>query len=135
MLPMRIRPVPFSEFRRSLLAMYEPPLRAVATRRGMMHILNLIEGLGVKSTADLDTGLIARVCASAPPGQSARTLHTHLRYLRVAANFAFVNGWLKVSPFTVRPLRQWVPRLGPPAPKKWFPAPDVRRVLDLLQQD
>ncbi len=131
---MRIRPIPFPEFRTSLLAMYEPPLRAIATRRGMTHILALIEGLGVKSTADLDTGLVARVCASQPPGQSPRTLHTHLRYLRVAANYAFVNGWLKVSPFTVRPLRQWV-RLSPPAPKKWFPAADVRRVLELLQQD
>jgi len=132
---MRTRPIPFDEFRRSLLEMYEPPLRAVATRRAMTHILNLIEGLGVKSTADLDTGLIARVCASAPPGQSSRTLQAHLRYLRVMANFAVANGWLKVSPFTVRSLRQWCPRVGPPAPKKWFPAPDVRRVLDLLQED
>jgi integrase len=132
---MRMRPIPFDEFRRDLLAMYEPPLRAIATKREITHILNLVAELGVKTTADLTTGLIARVCESVPPGQSARTLQKHLRYLRVVANFAVCNGWLKVSPVTRRPLRQWVPRVGPPAPKKWFPAPDVRRVLDLLQED
>ncbi len=132
---MRTRPIPLDEFRRSLLEMYEPPFRAIGTRREVSHVLNLVAELGVKTTADLNTGLIARICESIPPGQSARTLQKKLRYLRVMANFAVVNGWLKVSPFQVRPLRAWVPRIGPPAPKKWFPAPDVRRVLDLLQED
>ncbi len=132
---MRTRPIPWNDFRTELLAMYKPPLRAIATRREVTHVLNLVAELGARTTADLDTGLIARVCESIPPGQSARTLLKHLRYLRVMANFAVNSGWLKVSPFTIRPVRQWVPRVGPPAPKKWYPAADVRRVLDLLQED
>lgn|GEM_PF-2501995 len=133
---MRTRPIPFDQFRRDyLLPMCEFPLRAIATKREMVHVLNLVAELGVKTTADLTTGLIARACESVPPGQSPRALQKHLRLLRVMANFAVCNGWLKVSPFTVRPLRAWVPRIGPPAPKKWFPAADVRRVLDLLQED
>jgi len=133
---MRIRPIPFDEFTRDhLLPMYEPPMRAIATKREIVHVLDLVAKLGVTTTADLTTGLIAQVCELVPPGQSPRTLQKHLRYLRVLCNFAVANGWLKVSPFTVRPLRQWVPRVGPPAPKKWFPATDVRRVLDLMQED
>ena len=53
---MRIRPIPFDEFRRNLLAMYEFPLRAIATKREMVHVLNLVTELGVTTTADLDTG-------------------------------------------------------------------------------
>lgn len=132
---MRTRPIPFDEFRRDLLALYEPPLRAIATKREVTHVLDLVAGLGVTSKADLSTGLIVKVCESFPPDHSARTLLKHLRYLRVAANYAVCNGWLKVSPFTIRPLRQWVPRVGPPAPKKWIHATDVRNVLELLQED
>ena len=101
----------------------------------MIHVFDLVQAHGVESSADFTTGLLARLCEAFPSERSARTLQKHLRYLRVIANHAVNNGWLKVSPFTVQPLRQWVPRVGPPAPKKWFAPQDVRRVLDLLQED
>lgn len=132
---MRTSSIPIEQFRRDFLALYQYPLRATATRREMAHVFDLVQAHGAATTADFTTGLLARVCESFPPERSARTLQKHLRYLRVIANHAVANGWLKVSPFTVRPLRQWVPRIGPPAPKKWFPPEDVRKVLDLLQAD
>src|SRR5271166_5196734 len=98
---MRTRPIPWDDFRTELLAMYKPPLRAIATRREVTHVLNLVAELGVKTTAGLDTGLIARVCEAWPPERSGRTLQKNLRYLRVMANYAVNSGWLKVSPFTI----------------------------------
>ncbi len=132
---MRTTAMPFDRFSTELLRLYDPPHRAPATRRQVKHVLELAAALGVKTTADLTCAMVAEFIERRPPGQSPRTLHTMMRVLRVIVNFAVANGWLKVSPFTIRPLRQWVPRLGPPAPKKWFPAADVRRVLDLMQED
>src|SRR5271157_225782 len=132
---MRIRPIPFPEFRDEVLHLYDPPHRATATRRQVAQVMREIAALEVKTTADLTSTLVARFVEARPPGQSPRTLHTVLRVFRAIANQAVIQGYLRVSPFALRRVSQWVGRVGPPAPKKWFPAGDVRRVLGLMEED
>lgn len=127
---MEVNPKAWAEFRADLLAIYEPPLRSLATYRAMRHAFDQIEGLGaVDTTADLTAGMVAALIKSRPAGQSPRTLLKLLRYVRIVCNYAMVSGYLVVSPFAVRPVRAWVPRLGPPIDKRHFSREDIRSVL------
>ncbi len=128
---MRIRPIPFPEFRDELLRLYDPPHRATATRRQMRSVLELVAALGVKTTADLTSAMVARFIEARPPGQSPRTLQTVLRVL----NQAVMNGYLRVSPFALRRVSQRVGRIGPPAQKKHYSRDEIRRVLTLMAAD
>src|SRR5271157_2234902 len=105
---MRTCPIPFDQFAAELLRLYDPPHRARATRRQVRQVLELVAALGVKSTADLTSALVARFIETRPPGQSPRTLQTVLRVLRVVCNNAVINGNLGVSPFSLRRVSQWV---------------------------
>jgi integrase len=129
-----MKPMRFPEFSAELLRLYQPPHRAPATRRQIEFVLNILAELGVATTADLTAGMVAQFIETRPPGHSTRTMFTYLRVLRVICNFAHANAWLKVSPFVIRPMRSWI-RLGPPAPKKWFPADAINRVLELMKRD
>lgn len=127
--------IPWPEFRSELLKLYEKPLRAPATHRAMRAVLTLAETeAAITTTAEFTTPAVARYVASRPPGLAPRTLAKELRYLRAAANYALSAGYLARSPFDARPVRSWI-RLGPPAPKLWYPPEAVRNVLDLMAQD
>src|SRR5271157_3617842 len=133
--PMRIRPIPFPEFRDEVLRLYDPPHRATATRRQIRYVLEQVAALQVKTTADLTPVLVARFVESRPPGQSPRTLQTLLRVLRGVCNNAVINGYLRVSQFALRRVSQWLGRIGPPTEKKHYSRDEIRRVLTLMASD
>jgi len=132
---MRIRPIPWDQFTAEVLRLYAAPHRATATRRQMQKVLNLVAALEVKTTADLTPALVARFIEARPPGQSPRTLQTLLRVLRGVCNNAVINGYLRVSPFALRRVSQWLGRIGPPQEKKHYSRDEIRRVLTLMASD
>ena len=132
---MRTTAIPFDRFITEVLRVYDPPHRAAATRRQMRSVLEQIARLKVKTTADLTPALVARFIESRPPGQSPRTLQTLLRVVRGICNQAVINGYLRVSPFALRRVSQWLGRIGPPAEKKHYSRDQIRRVLTLMAQD
>ncbi|MGO9114310.1 MAG: hypothetical protein ACLP9L_34270, partial [Thermoguttaceae bacterium] len=132
---MRTTAIPFDRFRDEILRLYDPPHRATATRRQVAQVMREVIALEVKTTADLTPTLVARFVESRPPGQSPRTLHTMLRVLRAICNQAVITGYLRVSPFAIRRVSQWVGRLGPPTEKKHYSRDEIRRVLTLMAQD
>jgi len=101
----------------------------------MRSVLDLLRGLEVKTTADLTPALVARFIETRPPGQSPRTLQTLLRVLRGVCNNAVINGYLRVSPFALRRVSQWLGRIGPPTEKKHYSRDEIRRVLILMAAD
>src|SRR5271157_6271763 len=105
---MRTRSIPFDQFTAEILRLYDPPHRATATRRQMRYVLEQVAAVEVKTTADLTPALVARFVESRPPGQSPRTLHSVLRVLRAICNQAVLTGYLRVSPFALRRVSQWV---------------------------
>jgi len=132
---MRTRPIPFPQFAAELLRLYDPPHRAPATRRQVRAVLEIVAALGVKTTADLTSPLVARFVEARPPGQSPRTLQTLLRVLRGVCNNAVISGYLGVSPFALRRVSQWVGRIGPPSDQKLFSRDQIKRVLTVMAAD
>jgi len=132
---MRTNAIPFDRFSAELLRLYDPPHRAAATRRQMRSVLEQVAALEVKTTADLTPALVARFIETRPPGQSPRTLQTLLRVLRGVCNNAVINGYLRVSPFALRRVSQWLGRIGPTTEKKHYSRDEIRRVLTLMAAD
>lgn len=145
--------IPWNQFKRELRSVYEPPSCAKATRAKLEQVLRGVDGLPalddngkplvddngkpvpyVQSTADLNTGMIARFCASRPPGQSEWTLQSLLMSLRSACNFAAASGYTRISPFAIRRLSRWVQPL-PPSDKRHLSKEELRALLDLLARD
>jgi len=129
------RPIQFGRFVRELLELYHPTLRSKSTLRGMQHCIGVLSEFGVKSTADLTVSLVARVVASRDPKLSPNTVLGLLRYLQALCNFAARSGYLRVSPFAIRPLRSWVRPSRPMGVKRHNAREEIRRLLDLLRQD
>lgn len=129
-----ITPMPWEQFRAEVLSLYGPRLRAVATRRAMEHALNILEQLGVKSTADFTVPLIARLVESRPVDQSAHTVKGLLRQVKVAISYAAKAGYVARDPFMVRPVKSWV-RAAPPTGKKHLTRVEIKAILDLMAKD
>ena len=129
-----VRPIPWAEFRAELLALYNPPLRTPATYREMVRVFNLVGTLDVETTAGLDVSLIARLVASRPAAGSSNTTLKHLRGIRAMANYAVRSGYLRISPFAIRPVSSWA-RKSPPKGKRRLSREEIRRILDVLAAD
>jgi len=131
--PPHFAPVPFGRMADELLSLYEPPLRAVATLRGMRHMLAAVADLlpPDATTAELTPALVARLLASRPDGMSPYSLRSLLAKFKVAVNYALSQGYIRSSPFAFRKSSSWI-RPGQPAGKGHHPIEDIRRVLDLL---
>jgi integrase len=129
-----VHPIPWARFRAELLSVYSPPHVAKATRSKMVKVLNDVQALGITSTAEFTTELVARFCAARPPGQSDWTLQSYLMCLRSATNYAAASGYCRISPFTVRRLSRWV-KPEPPADKRHLSKQELRALLDLLARD
>lgn len=129
-----VTPIPFTEFRERILALYAPPQRAKATYGGMRHALDLVAALvdPNATTAVLNTDLIARFIATRPPAQSPTTTLGQIRYLSAACSIAAAEGWIRVSPFMVR--KRWI-RAARPKAKKHHSREEISRVLDLMRRD
>ena len=127
-------PISMGDFRREFLALYDPPMAAKNTRDKYRQVLDLVEGLGVVSTADLVPELVARFIAGRPPGQSPFTVRGLLMSLRTICNYAEGRRYLVISPFRLRKLSRWV-RVAPPAGKRHLSREEVRRILDVMRGD
>lgn len=131
-----ITPLPWTDFRAEILTLYEPPMRSSKTLAGMRRALDRVEDLGmVRSTTDLGPVVIAALVKRHPPELSPRTLLGILRCVRVACNYAMTTRRLAVSPFVARPLRSWVPPVGPPTGKRHLGRDEIKRILDLASAD
>jgi len=64
----------------------------------MEHILCLVEGMGVLTTADLTTELVAKFVARRAQTVNANTIRGDLSYLSAACSFAVEEGWLDRGP-------------------------------------
>jgi integrase len=127
-------PIPWVQFRAELLSLWAPPMCAKSTACKMRQVLGELDHLAVDTTADLTPLLVSRYIAMRPPNQSAYTLHAVLRVVRVICSYAQKAGYLRVSPFTLRPLCRWV-RLTPLEGKRHFSREETRRLLDLMAKD
>lgn len=127
-----VRPIPFDEFTHELLLNYDPSLRAKGTRRAMEDVLKALTALGVQSTADLTVGLIAKYVAAQPQHLSGQTVTGRLRYLQTACTYAFKSGYVRMSPFLIKPMRQWI-RKTPPRRKQFHTQAEVHKVLEVLR--
>jgi len=129
----RITPIGLDRFRAEVLALYGPPLRAKATHDKMRHVLDLVASMpGAETTADLTTATVARFLAARPPGEAPHTTYGLLSYLRAACNHAAAEGYVRVSPFTVR--KHWL-RVPPadPARRRHHSRAEIARVLALME--
>ena len=131
---MQPRAVPWPEFRAELLALYAPPLRALATQREMRHALDLVAAAGVSDTSGLTVQAIATLVKSRPASESANTTIKTLRHIRAAANVAVRQGSLRISPFAIRPVKAWL-RPAPPQGRRHCSREEIRRLLDVLKAD
>ncbi len=127
-----IAPKPWAEFTAELLALYAPGMRSEATRRGMQYCVRCLTELGVTSTADLTVELIGRLVASRPATNSPNSTRGLLRYVQALCGVAFRSGYLRISPFHIRGLAQWV-RPVPSAKKKHCSRADVAKVLEHMR--
>lgn len=132
---MDAKPIPWARFREELETINRPPFKALATYRKLTHTLDLVETLDVKTTEDLTPTLIARFIEARPPGQSPHTLQSLLRVLRMVSNHAAIMGYVRVSPFALRRVSQWVGRIPKSTDKQHFSRDEIRRVLDLMRAD
>src|SRR5215218_1820518 len=97
--------IPWTRFRTEVTSLYTPPLRAKTTAWKIRYILRLIEGLGVKTTADLTPELIARFLRLDPEWSRA-TVKGHLGYLRAICTYAHTMEYVRVNPFVAR--KDWL---------------------------
>jgi integrase len=127
-----MRPVSFRRLTDDVLALYGPSMRAPATRRMMHQALGELAAVpGVVRSCDLTPQSVAR-WIDLHPGRSPARTEALLRCLRVTANFAVASGWLRASPFSFRPLKQWVRADSGPArarPGRHKTADEIRRLL------
>src|SRR5207249_6905366 len=98
----------------------------------MAQVLKIVGEMGVVTTADLNTSLIARFIAGRPATESPNTTIGLVSALRAACNFAAVEGYVRVSPFLFR--RRWVRRVTP-KPPQFHTLEQMARVLDLARRE
>lgn len=126
-------PIPWADFKAELLKMYQAPMRASSTRKGMEHAFRCLDALGVQSTADLVPPLIADLVASQPPTQSANTTVGLLRYVQSACSYAEKMQYIRVSPFHVRGLSTYAKR-APARGRKHASREEIRTVLAHMRE-
>ena len=127
-------PIPWTDFLEQVEELYAEPMRAPRTRAALLRVLHAVGQLGVRSTADLTPGLIARYIKARSKLVNPRTLHGELLRLQSACSLAESLDGLAVNPFKVRKMRAWI-RPGRPTAKPHHTREEIRRVLDLMAAD
>jgi integrase len=130
----QIAPISWDAFEAELLAVYTPPQVAPATRKKIVQILRELRELGVQTTADLNTTLVARFVSSRPPDWSTWTLRGSLINVRTLCRYAEASGYLRVSPFRLRKMARWV-RVEPLEGKRHLSRDELRKLLAVLAAD
>ena len=110
---------------------------ASSTTRQVKQVLRELSALKtkqgkplVKRTSDLTDGAV-NAWIKAYPDRTPVTLKSHLRCLSSLCTRAVKSGWLKLDPFDVDSIADWVRSDSRPAPPKrqWSRSPDdIRRV-------
>ena len=122
-------PIPFTQFSTTVLALYAGPAHAPRTLAKMRHVLALVGAMGVTSTRELTTELLARFTAARAEMVTANTVRGDLSYLSAAVGIALDEGWLARAPV----FRRVRPRPVLPRSPRCHSIEDVRRVLTLLE--
>lgn len=102
-------PIPMTVFAQEFMTIYEGPKYAQKTRKKMLQVLNEVQQIGIKSTADLTTLRIAEWVKWKSDQANPNTVNGLIDYLRAACNYAVEEGYLGRCP-TFRRVR--------PRPKK-----------------
>ena len=126
--------IPLNDFVRQIEELYAEPMRSPRTRKAMLKVLREVKALGMRTTADLTPGLVARYITARSSEVNPRTVHGNLLCLQAACNLAESLGALKVNPFKVRKMKQWI-RPGRPEVKPHHSREEIRAVLGLMARD
>lgn len=118
----------WGEFTSKVLALYEPPMRRIATKRKIEHVLAEF-GAICSRPADLTPSSVAAWIA-AHPGRRPSTVESYLRSLRAACTYALGAGCLERSPFDFRSPARWVDWDVPELPPPVHSAEEIARVLE-----
>lgn len=131
-------PVPFAEFERQVLKLYDPALRKPNTAKQVRQVLREFGALPqVRTTADFTPGAIA-LWVAAYPERTAVAIESLLRALGPLLKFAVFMGWLDRSPLEYRGPSQWVRADDRPEPKSRPGSRslgEVGRVLELADAE
>jgi len=108
-----MRAVPILRLEAEVLSLYDPPMRAPATRYQMAQMFRELQELpGITKTSQLTPPTIAAWVKSHTDRSPARTASL-LRCLRVICGWAEDWGYLRASPFARRKVTDWVrPDIG-----------------------
>jgi integrase len=123
----------WGQFASEVLALYEPPMRRVATKRKMEHVLAEFEAI-CRCPAELTPSSVAAWIAAHPRRRPA-TVESYLRSLRAACTYAIGAGRLERSPFDFRSPARWVDWDVPELPPPVHSAEEIARVLALADQE
>lgn len=129
-----MKSIPLSDFVGQIEELYASPMRSPRTRTAMVRVLRQMEALGVRTTADLTPGLVAKFITARSIEVNQRTVHGELLRLQAACNLAESLDALKTNPFRVRKMRDWI-RPGRPAVKPHHTREQISGVLWLMTRD
>lgn len=129
--------VTLDRLKQDLHDIYLPPAGAVATYRKIRQVINEFEiHAKCKLASDLTAPAVSKWLQKFPDRKPVTTF-TLLSSLRRACNYAQKNGWLRVTPFEVRKLNDWVRDYDPgddeEAKERHHSIEDLRKVLALLK--
>ncbi len=123
-------PLPFPEFKNRITGLYQGPRHADRTREKVRRVLDLVDQVGIESTADFTTEFAVRYVRQryeAPV--TANTIRGELTYLRAICNHAVDMDALERAP-------KWKfarPRPNPPVRTQLHSIDDVARVFRHLR--
>lgn len=100
--------VDWSRFSEEFLALYGPPFGPKATADKYRQVMAEFAAIGVKKTKDLTDQSVVKWIRTHQDRKPITNANL-LKHLRAAANVATKKGYLKVSPFTIRPVSKWIP--------------------------
>jgi integrase len=129
-----VKSIPLSKFISQIEELYAAPMRSTSTRTAMVRVLRQVEQLGVRTTADLTPGLVAKFITARSSEVSPRTVHGELLRIQAACNLAESLDALKTNPFRVRKMRDWI-RPGRPEVKPHHTREQISGVLWLMTRD
>ena len=98
-----------ARFKAEILAMYEPPARAKNSWFKVRQVVEILESIGCKLTADLTPACVMKFVGTLN-GRSPETVKGLIGYLSPVCKYAKAMGYLKISPFEIR--------------KDWYSAPE-----------
>ncbi len=129
-----VQAISWKDFRQEVEALYGPRFKHRSTRAAIVHVLNILEDMGVQSTSEFTIALVSRFIDRIPESYSKHTTKGYLLRLQAIVNHSARAGYLMRSPFTVRPIATWV-RPGRPKGKRHLTREELARFRALMVKD